>query len=102
MSFSFRFDCLEDTSLVLEPPLILSPDASLKQAILLVAGHEKSITHSCVLVQEQTSVIGILTERDIVRLSLSEAIGPETAIREVMTQPVITLEQERFTDIFSV
>lgn len=102
MSFSFRFDYLTDTSLALEPPLLLPPDAPLKQVIRLVAGHETSITHSCVLVQEQASIIGILTERDLVRLSLSESAGPDTAIRDVMTHPVITLEQERFTDIFSV
>lgn len=102
MSFSFKVDYLTDTSLALEPPLVLPPDAPLKQAISLVAGHEKSITHTCVLVQDQSSVIGILTERDIVRLALSDATGPETAIREVMTYPVITLDQGRFMDIFSV
>ena len=90
------------TDMELEPALILPSDAPLKQAIALVASREKGISHSCILVQEKGAIVGILTERDLVRLSLSSKTIQDITVRDVMTQPIVTLEQENFTDIFSV
>ncbi len=55
---------------------------------------------SCVLVVQAKELIGILTERDIVRLTAGGLNFQEVTIGEVMTKPVITLSQAEFTDIF--
>ncbi|KOP25220.1 histidine kinase [Hapalosiphon sp. MRB220] len=55
---------------------------------------------SCVLVVQAKELIGILTERDIVRLTAGGINFQEVTIGEVMTKPVITLSQADFTNIF--
>ena len=54
---------------------------------------------SCVLVVEARQVIGILTERDVVRLSAQPRLLDCLMIREVMAHPVITLCESGFTDV---
>ncbi len=55
---------------------------------------------SCVLVVQAKELIGILTERDIVRLTAGGINFQKVTIGEVMTKSVITLSQADFTDIF--
>lgn len=86
----------------LETALVVTPNASLKEAIALISGQEKGTPSSCILIEEKGSIVGILTERDLVRLSLAATTLQPTTVGEVMTYPVVTLEQENFTDIFSV
>ncbi|MFM7470622.1 MAG: CBS domain-containing protein [Nodosilinea sp. LVE1205-7] len=56
---------------------------------------------SCVLVIEATQVVGILTERDVVRLTASQINLASVSIAEVMATPVITLAEDRFQEIFA-
>ncbi len=46
-------------------------------------------------------MVGILTERDLVRLSLSPKALHQTLVREIMTSPVVTIEQKNLIDVFS-
>jgi len=57
---------------------------------------------SCVLVMEGEKVVGIMTERDVVRLSTQQRSLDTVSVREVMVSPVITLREADFTDLFSV
>ncbi|MDJ0696916.1 CBS domain-containing protein [Mastigocoleus sp. MO_188.B34] len=58
---------------------------------------------SCVLVmQNDDELLGIFTERDIVRLSAAATDFEEVKIASVMTTPVVTLAQEDFSDIFAI
>ncbi|MDX2255123.1 MAG: EAL domain-containing protein [Pseudanabaenaceae cyanobacterium bins.39] len=84
----------------LEVPVILSHDTLLKEAILIISGKEGN-KQSCILVEDQGAIVGILTERDLVRLCLVSTTLQNTKVSEVMTHPVKMLEQENFTDIFS-
>ncbi|AFY38637.1 diguanylate phosphodiesterase with CBS domains [[Leptolyngbya] sp. PCC 7376] len=86
----------------LEKPLFIASDAPLQQAIALMTGKEKGSPQSCLVVQEDSKTIGILTERDLVRLSLSQKSISETIVREIMTSPVITITTKDFSDIFAV
>ena len=86
----------------LERPITLPSHAPLKEAVGLIAGQEKGTPSSCILVEEQGLIVGILTERDLVRLSLAATTLQQTTVGEVMTHPVVTLDQDSFTDIFSV
>jgi PAS domain S-box-containing protein len=56
---------------------------------------------SCVLVMEGEKVIGIMTERDVVRLSAQQRSLNIVTVREVMASPVLTLREADFTDLFS-
>ncbi|MBW4635538.1 MAG: CBS domain-containing protein [Iphinoe sp. HA4291-MV1] len=56
---------------------------------------------SCVLVTQGTELLGIFTERDIVQLTADGVDFGKMTIAEVMTQPVITLEQAAFKDVFA-
>ena len=54
---------------------------------------------SCVLVVENEQMIGILTERDIIRLSTGPQPLTDLTLRQVMIQPVITLRDAEFKNL---
>lgn len=92
--------------------LMVSPDWPLNQAIAamgavrsnceLTANNSNSRHASCALIIENRQIIGIFTERDIVRLTANGVeLGPLT-VADVMTSPVKTLQQSAFQDIFAV
>jgi PAS domain S-box-containing protein len=56
---------------------------------------------SCVIVMEDGQVVGIVTERDIVRLSAQQQSLDRLTMWQVMTHPVVTLRESAFTDLFS-
>lgn len=50
---------------------------------------------SCVIVSEDDTIVGIVTERDIVRKIVAEQFKPEEVLLEnIMTTPLITVSQE--------
>ena len=56
---------------------------------------------SCVLVMEETELLGIFTERDIVKFTAMGTDFTDVKIAEVMVNPVITLTEKAFQDIFA-
>ncbi|AFZ46364.1 multi-sensor hybrid histidine kinase [Cyanobacterium stanieri PCC 7202] len=104
---------------IIRHPLTVSPQATVQDAIALMSGirsscetpyhqdnNKKSLEiearSSCVIVVDGEKVIGILTERDIVRLTINNQSLSNIIIGEVMVSPVITFPENQFTDIFSV
>lgn len=100
-------------------PLIISPDTSLVEAIALM-GKVRNLScemasdpttseftipernHSgCALITVGSRLLGILTERDIVRLTAEKLVFETVTVADVMTQPVITLAHSNFRDIFA-
>ncbi|MFN6034044.1 MAG: GAF domain-containing protein [Dolichospermum sp.] len=55
---------------------------------------------SCVLIVENNRPVGIFTQQDVVELSTQKPNLEDLALREVMTHPVITLQESKFTDLF--
>ena len=55
----------------------------------------------CALVMQDSALQGILTERDIVKLTAKKLAFNTVKVGEVMTQPVVTLQQQNFQDIFA-
>lgn len=107
-------------------PLVVSPQTSCLEAIALMNQSRSSCllnrasdshqdytlaeaSASCVLVVEDHRLLGIFTERDVVRGSVrgeterDPAYGTlrERSIAEMMTVPVITLQQSHFKTIFT-
>ncbi|QIR35436.1 EAL domain-containing protein [Tolypothrix sp. PCC 7910] len=105
-----------ESAIVLNP-LIVSPDTSVMMAIAQMSGVRTvcpssretdseiealhlEVRSSCVLVVEANKLLGIFTERDVVRLSSQKRSLENLCIADVMTHPVITLRQSAFTDFF--
>ena len=99
-------------------PLTVSPDTSLVNAITLIsqAHHQTCLlteeaisanrlakrgAASCVLVTQGRTVLGILTERDVVRLTAQAFDLRTTTVAEVMAHPVVTLPEHSVQDIFA-
>ncbi|WP_439344268.1 CBS domain-containing protein [Vacuolonema iberomarrocanum] len=100
-------------------PLMVSPTTPLVDAIQLISqaqNHTCSLETdlspsdglaehrraSCVLVMQDQTLLGILTERDIVRLTANVINFAGATVAEVMAHPVITLPQSSLQDIFAV
>ena len=100
-------------------PSIARPDTPLAEAIALMGsrqiscGLETSNSESarvfssasrsgCILVLDGDRLVGIVTERDIVKLTAQERGFTDLTVAEVMTQPVVTLQEDNFKDIFAV
>jgi len=86
--------------------LMAMNEANKKQCLLSESPHlaENLVIYSqspgCVLVMEDEELIGILTERDTVKLAVKGENLSQTTVKQIMTQPVITLNREEFTDVF--
>ena len=73
----------------------IPPRASLAQAVKLLA--EKNI--GALLVIEEGQVVGIISERDIVRaLFLSNGVTQQTPVGEIMTRKVLYVRPEQTID----
>ncbi|MFE1746221.1 CBS domain-containing protein [Coleofasciculus sp. H7-2] len=113
LSYSPAVDHVIDPS-----PLIVTPDTPLADVITLMgrvrssclltsgnAAPEDSLMGEAragyVLVVERRQLVGMFTERDVVRLTAAGMNLASVKIREVMTSPVITLELSAFRDIFT-
>ena len=70
----------------------LPSDAQLRDAVQLMVNNQ----YSCIVVTRQQSPIGIVTERDLVKVLLAENHDDQLSqpISNVMSSPVMTLEQE--------
>ncbi len=100
-------------------PLIVAPDTPVLDAIAMMSRTHRiscslgnsncdetkvlrsNSNSSCVLVIEKQELLGIFTERDIVRLTATGCDLTGATIADVMISPVITVEQENFRDIFA-
>lgn len=83
---------------IMNHPLTVSPDTTLLSAIAQMSQAQTS----CVLVVEGQRLIGILTQRDLVRLIASEAVIEGITIDAVMTPQVTTLTDPDAQDLFSI
>ncbi|MEA5575603.1 PAS domain S-box protein [Anabaena sp. UHCC 0451] len=91
-------------------PLTISRDSHLIDATILMNqgksnkafSKDSQKSSSYVLVVEEEKLLGILTLRDILRLTSLSIDFSKTKISEVMTQQLITLKQSDFQDISKV
>jgi CBS domain-containing protein len=84
-----------------------APNHNIRDKIACVGQEEETIFESfdtadgCVLVIEKSRLVGIFTERDIVRLTAVGISLKNLQIADVMTQPPVTLEQSQGHDVFT-
>ena len=108
---------LELKSAIVLDPLIVKPDTTVMEAIAQMSGvwamgdSTKNVHgqreelyleagFSYVLVVEDRQLLGIFTERDIVRLSAKQRSLEQITMAEVMISPVISLQESALTDLF--
>ncbi|WP_199310651.1 PAS domain S-box protein [Phormidium tenue] len=108
---------LELQSAIIREPLVVSADATVMEAIALMSSgrsqcdaenhsdnhlqqFQQEARSSCVLVLEDEKLIGVITERDVVRLSAQQQNLNRLLVREVMAHPVVTLRESDLTDLF--
>jgi CBS domain-containing protein len=99
-------------------PLTVAPTTSLADALVSIGlahrhqcslvddragsnAQNREVRASCVLVMQDRELLGILTERDVVRLTAEAIDFTKTTVADVMSHPVITLPQEYIQDIFA-
>ncbi|MBE9030732.1 CBS domain-containing protein [filamentous cyanobacterium LEGE 11480] len=98
-------------------PLIVAPDFSVIETIALISqSHGRTCglvadvepaaavprsRSSCVLVMSGDALLGILTERDVVRLAADAVDLNDVSIASVMIHPIVTLPQSALQDIFA-
>ncbi|MEB3885432.1 PAS domain S-box protein [Lyngbya sp. CCY1209] len=103
---------------IIREPLVVSPTATVMDAIARMSEIRASCPtasrssgpldeahlearSSCVLVVEGGRLLGILTERDVVRLSTrGESLG-EVTVGEAMSTAVVSLRESEFDDFFA-
>ena len=95
------------TSAINREPLKVSPTTSVVEVLDQMSHGSNSIRTSCAMVVDDSeAVIGIVTERDIVRLTASQHQKAQPfedmAVSAIMTTPVKTLPLKAFQDIFAV
>ncbi|PSB03451.1 PAS domain-containing protein [Merismopedia glauca] len=109
---SFSLTEIKLEAAIAPTPPIVTPETTVTEAIALMNAARATrslsadryfaqIGASCVLVVQEKHLVGIFTERDVVRLSAQGLPLAEVAIAQVMTQPVMTLRRSEFTDVFS-
>ncbi|HYW19515.1 MAG TPA: PAS domain S-box protein [Nodularia sp. (in: cyanobacteria)] len=100
-------------------PLTISPNSYVVDAIILMSQEPRinssptdsknalvystanSQVNTCVLVVDQGQILGIFTNKDVIRITASRINLSQVTMAEVMVQPVITLTQCHFQDIFT-
>jgi signal transduction histidine kinase len=79
-------------------PLLVSPNTPILDAIGLMSENRSSY----ILISEEQKLLGILTERDIVKITFHQMPLEGIPISQIMTTNVIALTLEEAGDIFSV
>ncbi|GBO52342.1 circadian input kinase A [Pseudanabaena sp. lw0831] len=89
-------------SAIIRNPLIVAPELNVMEAIAAMS----KTGSRCVLVVEKKGteaegidLIGILTERDIIRISSKGKPFDQLPIQQVMSHPVISIQESELTDI---
>jgi CBS domain-containing protein len=129
MQLDTHFDWIPSLTSVIEySPLIVTPETLLVDAIAMISqAHypscslvnsdsddsqstqsnpsdllaQSEVRTSCVLVKQDQDLVGILTARDVVRLTVQEIDFQNAKVSDFMTSPIITMSQQSVGDIFA-
>ncbi|MBI4785249.1 MAG: PAS domain S-box protein [Oscillatoriophycideae cyanobacterium NC_groundwater_1537_Pr4_S-0.65um_50_18] len=88
-------------SAIARNPLVVSPDATVIEAIALMSktGSDYVLIGEGGRLLQGNSLVGILTKRDLVRITVQSTPLNQLPIQAVMSQPVIILKESEFTDL---
>ncbi len=92
--------CLQQSSLPIQNPLTVNKGMALVDVVSLLNTNINK--HSCVLVEEKGQLLGLITERDLVKLAANGQDLREITVDTVMTKNLITMKASEAKDIFTV
>jgi len=109
---------IELASAIVRNPLVVSHDTTVMEAIAQMSGLRaccnttetadaqleqlhRDARSSCVVVLENGQVAGILTERDVIRLSAQRQPLNRLPVHQVMARAIVTLPEASFTNLLS-
>ncbi|MEO0684235.1 MAG: CBS domain-containing protein, partial [Cyanobacteria bacterium J06649_11] len=93
---------IESDSIMVSPQtLLLDVIALMNQRRMNMKSDNRS-SCSCALIMQGAEILGIFTERDIVKLTAQKIDLEQVKVAQVMAKPVITLDKSSFNDIFAV
>ncbi|OYQ65009.1 hypothetical protein B9G53_09090 [Pseudanabaena sp. SR411] len=78
---------------------LVSPDTSVMAAIAMMGETDSNYVLVVENVSEKSGLLGILSERDLIRLVTQPISLAQLPIQSVMSHPVITIQESTFTDI---
>jgi len=84
------------SDLMIREVISVEPDCLLKQAVTIMQQYRISF----LIVAKNNRPMGVLSERDIVRLACQQVDPEQIQVKDVMTSPVITVAQD--ANIFQV
>lgn len=79
-------------------PLMMPPQTLLSKAIASMS--EAGVSYT--LIVEQQHLLGIITERDVVKFTANQRVLPGVTLSQVMTQDLITVCCDRVSNIFDL
>ena len=79
-------------------PFTVKADESLKNVVTLLSKTKAS----CVLIVEQQKLIGIYTERDVVRMAANRQKFDGLDVADVMSKNIVSVTASQISDIFVV
>ncbi|NEQ48152.1 MAG: PAS domain S-box protein [Leptolyngbya sp. SIOISBB] len=116
---SWVFKLLSVEHILDDHPLVVSPVTPVERVIdqmsqaagqgcdLAIIGSEEPLSHAkdqfnCALIMQDQQLLGIFTERDVVRLVAEQIDLTAVTMAEVMTQSLITLKRSEAHSVFTV
>jgi PAS domain S-box-containing protein len=94
---------LED--LAADCPEIVTTETELTEAIALLNESQNDIQNdraNCILVRDGLQLVGILTERDLLKLAIAGNLLEGVKVAEVMSKNIVTLKKSDFDNIFTL
>lgn len=109
----------DNNQLVMMQPLTVGPETRLSDVVVLMSGAhsgcdlldiapddssnaQEVLCSSCVLVLDGQALVGLLTERDLIRLTAAEADLENMPISHVMVRQIVTLNISQAQDVMSL
>lgn len=97
LTYSPAFTPLDFKAAIIRDPVVVSAETPIVEAIARLNCDSAPVC--CAVVLENDEVVGILTERDIIRLMAEQRPLHCLTVRDVMINPVVTLCISSFTDL---
>ncbi|CAN1209204.1 hypothetical protein TUMEXPCC7403_03210 [Tumidithrix helvetica PCC 7403] len=86
---------------VIRNPACASPDSMVIEAMTAMSGANNT-SASCIVVVENDKVVGLLTERDMLRLTVQQMPVKHLTLRQVLSHPPITVRESALNDLSSL
>ena len=86
---------------VMRNPACTSPDTKVIEAMTAMSRISEAHAN-CIVIVEHEHVVGLLTERDILRLAVQQLPLEQLTLRQVLSHPPVTIRESALNDLSTV